>query len=455
MGRSKLAHFRLPNEDKFISRIHFMVEVNPPLCRLTDMGSSNGTLVNDRKVRSVDLKDGDVIKAGKTVLRVAVADGETASHSAVETLLLPEAASITARTYRESDAPGDLGSSPPSGRPATTQDRPGGRPSAGPVLNVCRVCGCSLAGDASRPPGGKTDPGSLPLCPSCREWAGALAQSIKGYRLVRELGRGGMGVVYLALREADGSRVALKTIKPEVAATDKDVQRFLREACILGELDHPNVVTFHEMGESNGVLHFAMDYVEGTDASRLQRTHGGPLPTARAVGLACQLLQALDYAHAKGFVHRDVKPANLLVSEGGGREVVKVSDFGLARVYQTSRMSGLTMKGDLGGTLPFIAPEQITDLRQARPTVDQYSAAATLYKLLTDRYIHDLPGRIEQHIQTVLHDDPVPILSRRADLPAGLAEVVHRALSRDPAARFKDVREMRRALAPYARDPAH
>jgi serine/threonine-protein kinase len=259
-----------------------------------------------------------------------------------------------------------------------------------------------------------------------------------------------MGVVYLALREGDGTRVALKTIRPEVAVTDKEVQRFLREARILGELDHPNIVAFREMGESGGLFHFAMDFVTGVDASRLQKQHGGPLPTPRAVRLVGQLLQALDYAHAKRFVHRDVKPANMLVTEEGGRDVVKVSDFGLARVYQTSKISGLTFKGDLGGTFAFMAPEQITDLRDSRPPVDQYSAGATLYKLLTDRYVYDLPPRLEQQVQTILFTDPVPILSRRADLPAGLAAVVHRALSRDPSDRFQDVRAMRRALAPFA-----
>jgi serine/threonine-protein kinase len=259
-----------------------------------------------------------------------------------------------------------------------------------------------------------------------------------------------MGVVYLAVRESDGARVALKAIRPEVAATDTDIHRFFREAQILGELDHPNIVAFLEMGEANGVFHFAMDFVTGVDAASMQRAYGGPLPTARAVGLVCQLLQALDYAHAKGFVHRDIKPANLLIAEEGGRDAVKVTDFGLARVYRASKLSGLTLHGDLYGTLAFMSPEQITDLRDAQPPADQYSAGATLYKLLTDCPVYDLPDLIEKQIEMVLFEDPVPILARRPDLPGGLAEVIHRSLARDPAARFKDVREMRRALAPFA-----
>src|SRR5436305_7393039 len=115
-----------------------------------------------------------------------------------------------------------------------------------------------------------------------------------------------------------------------------------------------------------------MDFVAGSDAAQLLKHHHGPLPVVRAVDLVCQLLQALDYAHAKGFVHRDIKPANLLVTRDGPRETVKVADFGLARVYQSSPLSGLTMKGDRAGTIPFMAPEQIISLREARPPVDYY-----------------------------------------------------------------------------------
>jgi serine/threonine-protein kinase len=273
---------------------------------------------------------------------------------------------------------------------------------------------------------------------------------VPGYLVVRVLGQGGMGVVYQALRAVDGRLVAIKTIKPAVAPSPVAIERFLREAQILSELDHPNIVAFHEMGESNGLLYFAMDYVAGIDAAQLLKQHRGPLPVARAVDLACQMLQALDYAHAKGFVHRDIKPANMLVTREGSRDVVKLSDFGLARIYQTSRMSGLTQNHEWGGTAPFMAPDQINDLRATKPPADQYGAGATLYNLLTDRYVYDFPERLHAKIMKILLEDPVPIRQRRPDLPEELATIIHRSLARDPAARFTSVREMRRALAPFA-----
>ena len=195
-----------------------------------------------------------------------------------------------------------------------------------------------------------------------------------------------MGVVYQAIRLADGALVAVKTIKPAIDPTPVQMDRFLHRQRIIGQ-QCPNIVSFHELGQSNGLLYFAMDYIAGTDVAQLLSHHGGPLPIVRAVDLVCQLLWALDYAHAKGFVHLDVKPSNMLVTQDGGRDVVRLSDFGLARIYLSSRMSGLSTGDEFGGTAPFMAPEQINDLRATKPSADQYSAAATLYNFLTDCFI--------------------------------------------------------------------
>jgi serine/threonine-protein kinase len=254
-----------------------------------------------------------------------------------------------------------------------------------------------------------------------------------------------MGVVYLALRAADGVTVALKTIKPAADVSRLEVERFLREADILRQLDHPHIVAFRDLGEAGGQLYFAMDYVPGRDAAALLKEQG-PWPVARALGLVCQLLEALEHAHGRGFVHRDVKPANLLVTAADGREEGKVVDFGLARVYQASKLSGLTLAGQVGGTAPFMAPEQIVNFRESKPAVDQYAAAATLYNLLTGKYVHDFPAAFQERLLLILQQPAVPIQSRRADIPARLATVIHRGLEKEPADRFADVRQMRQAL---------
>jgi hypothetical protein len=425
VGRSKRAHFQLPSKDKYFSRIHFMIEMNPPVCRVMDMGSHNGTYVNGRKVEdAADLHDGDRIKAGHTILRVTV-QGERSVVAVRPSAPCPP------------PPPPALGAglrTPPP--PATaTVDFVATVPV--PAAGACLACRTRPGGDSR-------------VCSVCREQAGQQPQPIAGYLILKELGRGGMGVVSLAVRQADDSVVALKTIIPRVAGTETQVQRFLREARILQQLDHPNIVAFRDMGESNGQLYFAMDFVLGTDAAVLLKENG-PLPVAQAVRLVCQMLQALDYAHAKQFVHRDIKPANLLVAQEAGGEVARLADFGLARTYQASQMSGLTMTGDVGGTVAFMAPEQITNYREAKPSVDQYAAAGTLYNLLTASSPFNLPKHPQQRLLMILQEDPVPVRDRRPDLPPGLAEAIDRGLSREAADRFADVKALRQALLPFAR----
>jgi serine/threonine-protein kinase len=279
------------------------------------------------------------------------------------------------------------------------------------------------------------------LCATCLEQIRRQAQSVPGYLLIRKLGQGGMGTVYQALR-SNGSVVALKTIAPASAGSRANIDRFLREASILAELHHRNIVAFHDMGEANGLLYFVMECVAGADAKALL-TGKGPWPVERAVRLCCQVLEALEYAHELGYVHRDIKPANVLVTAEDGFEVAKLADFGLARVYLDSNLSGLTLQGQIGGTFGFIAPEQITNFREAKPAGDQYAAAATLYNLLTNHYIFDLPEQFQARIVMILQDEPVPIRSRRPDVPEELAAIIHRALAKEPAKRFRDVRALR------------
>jgi serine/threonine-protein kinase len=451
VGRSKRAHFRLPSKDRYFSRIHFLIEVNPPQCRLTDMGSRNGTHVNGTRVERAALKDGDEIRAGKTVLRVAVGSTPTVLSEppvATHEPRLPAAAVGPAPLSGGSTAALSVRVRTPPPLPALPVPAPESPPTLPslpappPPPAFCRACRAVL-------PVGLPSAGPVWLCSACEEQARAQAQAIPGYLLVRRIGHGAMGVVSLAVGKADGRPVAVKTITPAVAGSPAQVQRFLREADILRQLDHPNIVTFRDLGETEGLLYFAMDYVHGKDLCRLLKREGSMQPR-RAVPLACQLLEGLAYAHERGFIHRDIKPSNVLLTTEGTREVVKLVDFGLAKVYQASQLSGLTLSGDIGGTMAFMPPEQITEYREARPPADQYAAAATLYNLLTNAFIHDLPAEFHNQVLVVLHDDPTPLRDRRPEVPAALADVIHRALAREPDERFPNVIEFRKALLPFA-----
>jgi serine/threonine-protein kinase len=449
VGRSPQAHFKVPAKDRFFSRVHFLVEVNPPHCRLVDLGSRNGTFVNDQKVTVSDLWDGDRIKAGRTILQLdvvpdpALSPGDPDGPAESAPVLAADTAEWVPCAGTVSDAVESAVHPVP--RPSRVA-RPAPPPPARrePIAGPCRLCDAPLPA-APRAPSEADPAAAVPLCPACAAEVRGQPQPIPGHLMVRELRRGAMGVVWLALRGADGRRVAVKTIIPAQAGNWELVERFLREADILRDLDHPHIVAFHEMGEVDNQLYFVMEYVAGADASRILE-QSGPLPVGRAVAWMCQVLEALEYAHAKGFVHRDIKPANVLVTETGGREVAKLADFGLARVYQASALCGLTMVSAVGGTPAFIPPEQITSFREAKPAADQYGAAATLYNLLTGAFIFDLPAHALHQLAMILQDDPVSIRQRRPDIPPRLAQVIHRALAKQPGERFPDARAMRQAL---------
>jgi serine/threonine protein kinase len=204
---------------------------------------------------------------------------------------------------------------------------------------------------------------------------------LAGYRLDEVVGRGGMGVVYRATDERLGRPVALKLVAPELATDQGFRGRFLREAQLAASLDHSHVVPVHGAGEADGQLWLAMRFVEGEDLGALLRREG-PLGPTRAVELCSQVADALDAGHAKGLVHRDVKPANVLVTEEGGREHCYLSDFGLARSGSERPAPGEAPH--LSGTIDYTAPEQIAH-EPIDARADVYSLGCVLYECLTGK----------------------------------------------------------------------
>jgi serine/threonine-protein kinase len=419
VGRAEACHFRLRGKDPHISRAHLLIEVNPPWCLVIDLSSRNGTFVNGRRIRSARLRDSDEIRLGQTVLRVAV---ELAAAELPSTMTVESAAEAGPNASGKAEDPAGRSETSSRVAPSESDHRDGGLREGSPASQ-----GRSAAGDPQQEP----------------------LRSVRGYQVLGEIGRGSRGVVFKARRETDGEVIALKMIQPAIPASAAELRRFIQEVSVLERLEHPHIVRFHRMGVSGGRLFFEMEYVSELNAARLLEQHNCPLPVSRAVNRICQVLEALEYAHAEGFIHRDIKPSNILVREDRGRDVIKLADFGLAMAYVSSSLSGLTIADELAGTLPYLAPEQITSFRAARPTADQYSAAATLYRLLTNEYVYDFPADVNEQLRLILDGHPVPLRTRRPDLPPALAAAVERALSRDPRKRFRDVRMMREALLPF------
>ena len=250
---------------------------------------------------------------------------------------------------------------------------------------------------------------------------------IAGFRLEELLGRGGMGAVYRAEDMRLGRKVALKLLAPELAENTRFRERFLRESQLAASLDHPHIVPIYAAGESAGKLYLAMRYVEGYDLRQLLAREGA-LERTRALGLLEQVADALDAAHERGLIHRDVKPGNILIAERAGREHCYLSDFGLTK--QTASISGLTGTGELVGTIAYVSPEQIRgEVVDAR--ADVYALGCVLYECLTG----EQPFARESDVATLwAHvNEPAPHLA--TELGGEIDRVLIRALAKAPADR--------------------
>jgi serine/threonine protein kinase len=269
---------------------------------------------------------------------------------------------------------------------------------------------------------------------------------IGAYQIDGLLAEGGMGVVYRARQVALDLPVALKVIRPEWAHDDDFRARFKREARLAASLHHPNVVSPHDFGDHEGQLFVVMPLIPGTDLGSVIEQEG-PLPPARATDLIGQIAGALDVAHASGLVHRDVKPANVLLVRRDGHEHAYLTDFGVAKAMSSE--TKITRLGQLPGTPGYVSPEQINgDPLTAR--TDVYSLGCVLCEALTGTvpYPRQTPAAM---LIAHMTDAPPRISERVPDAPAGFDEVVSRALAKDPAQRFASAGELAVAAEAAAR----
>jgi YVTN family beta-propeller protein len=280
-----------------------------------------------------------------------------------------------------------------------------------------------------------------------------------GYRLRSVLGRGGMSVVFQAEHPRLGNVVAIKVLAPDLASDDIFRTRFLEESRIAASMNHPNVIPIHDMGASDGLLYIVMRYVSGTDLRQMIKKRGRLQPEV-AVFLLSQAARALDAAHAKGLVHRDVKPGNLLVersNDDDDPDHLYLADFGITKRVMTH--TGLTSTGQFLGTVDYVAPEQIRGPSVAglAGMADQYSLGCVLYECLTGRVPFEkdmIPAIIWAHVE----EQPTQPTLLRPDLPPAVDEVFARVLAKQPGDRYRNCREFmdaaRTALGDRATPPS-
>ncbi|HEY1595357.1 MAG TPA: serine/threonine-protein kinase, partial [Thermoleophilaceae bacterium] len=266
---------------------------------------------------------------------------------------------------------------------------------------------------------------------------GLLGAHIAGYRIEAVAGRGGMGVVYRARDAALDRVVALKVIAPEYASDSKFRKRFVRESLATAGVDHPNVIPVYDAGEGDdGQLFIAMRFVEGEDLGTLLHESGALAPVL-AAEIVAQAASALDAAHRRGLVHRDVKPANVLIADGE-RPHVYLTDFGLAKWEDTS--SGLTSTGGWLGTPDYLAPEQVEG-GTPDPRTDVYALGCVLFASLAGQPpFADVPRlrKATAHMQ----DAPPALRDVAPSVPKTFEPVIRRALAKDPAKRYQTTGEL-------------
>jgi hypothetical protein len=263
-----------------------------------------------------------------------------------------------------------------------------------------------------------------------------IGTEVAGYRIEHEVGRGGMGVVYLAEHIRLGRKVALKILPPALAGDDTFRERFERESRMAAALDHPNIIPVFDADEAEGLLFISMRYVPGTDLKALLE-YEGRLEPVRAVRFVEQVAGALDAAHARGLVHRDVKPGNILVARDGGTEHCYLTDFGLGKL--TTTRAGLTGSGQFVGTLDYVAPEQVRG-EGSDGRADVYSLGCIVYECLAG----SRPFTRESDVAMIYAHltDPPPRVSQARPDAAAFDPIVLRALAKEPGARFPTAGEL-------------
>ncbi|MFM2061936.1 MAG: Serine/threonine-protein kinase pkn6 [Cyanobacteriota bacterium] len=402
------------NIDMKVSRYHCLFDINPPEIRIRDLGSLNRTYVNGKKIGQR--------KAGDTP--------EQAAKN-----LLPE----YNLGNRDQVQIGHI------------------------IFNVAVEAEVEKQQTPNLPqPPENQKPNFLDIIKNILNLANTGNQNLKvisNYQIIKSLGQGGCGEVFLAQHQKTQKLVALKIMLPAVAATEQGVKMFLREIENSKCLQHLNVIQCLDYDFAGNTFFFAMEYCEGGDVWDLMEKLGGSLPINIAVDIILQVLDGLDYAHnvevpyvrladgrlgkGKGLVHRDLKPNNIFITKINGKMVVKIGDYGLAKAFDLAGLSGQTFTGTKMGTPVFMPRQQVLDFKHSLPEVDVWASAACLYNMLTGKFPRDFDG---DPWSSILNNHPIPIRQRDHSIPEKLADVIDLALTEKPQIYFPTAVEFKEAL---------
>ena len=472
VGRSKQAHLRLDKRaDRLISRTHMLLEVRPPRCFVTDLDSKNGTFVNSKKVKRMDLKNGDLIRVGKTVIQITVAEDKRSTPKFLTCTICGVKATVDASS--EKSAEGFIcqdclkKEADRRSQRTTMQVRPSPSSTYGStgIINriTCINCDADITGQANIDRLTPDLVGAVYLCKKCAAKTrkkGLAIERVGDYIMLDVVGQGGMGVVYKAFHLNTGRLCAVKMILPELALNEYAAKVFEREIETQSEVVHPNLLRVLEQGIHNGAPYFVTEFMAGGDVQDLMAWEfSGPMNPVLACRIIIQILSGLQSLHDRGLIHRDLKPSNFLLDRSYKKKnfVSKIADYGLAKSFENAGNSlfDFTKEGLTAGSYKFIPPEQITNYKFVRPPVDIFAVGASLYFMLSGKYPFSFPTEAEREkavgkqrhpIEIILEDQPTPVKERNQKVPQKLALIVDKAVAKDYKKRWDSAGEFRAAL---------
>lgn len=436
VGRMDDCHVCI-EDDGYLSRHHFILEVNPPNARLQDLGSLNGTYINGKKVGGrnanetpeeaiarykfpwVDLKSGDVISTGDTRFTLIIQS--------------PDLNTSPVRCQK-------------CGRNVSTE--------IGAARGGTYVCeNCQKSAEASpfellqqfldETHAARVSSRRDDFIPFKQGFRGNEIINFSDCDIVKVLGAGVFGAAYLINHRPTGKQAVLKLMLPKTAASAAVQEQFLEETKEAYLLKHHNLVEFFQSGCRNGIFYFIMEYCNLGNLESLRR--GGTVQLNILVLSILQVLEALTIAHSEGHVHRDLKPQNILLHSDNKSLITRVTDFGLSKSFIRNGLSGMTVTGASTGSYPYMPREQVVDFKYARPETDIWALGATMYNLMTGEFPRQFSDN-KDPLDVILNGDIIPIRSRDSSIPVEIAEIVDHAVKNDPTERYQHAGEMLSAL---------
>lgn len=468
-------HIQISSDDLRLSRWHFMLQLRPPNCFVADIGSANHTFINDFSNSlkdTIELKDGDVIRVGRTFLKVTLIPeevkdsvkyncikcGKELKELEVKSSEKIEAVDFTCHACKEAEK---IKQETEKQKKAFSEEKLTGQELRGSKESVkgivqCFNCRKDLPKQANKDRQAEgVIPGAIYLCEDCAMKERVRNDQVGNYMILKQIGIGGMGVVYKAWHNPTGRLVAIKELLPDKLMNDKSLKIFHREISITRELVHPNIVRFYDSFTKNRKPYLLTEFLPGGNAEEKILNRKKPFSVKEACHIILDVLEGLSYAHEKGIVHRDISPNNILFDNNG---IGKLSDMGLAKSFELAGQSGITSPGEIGGKYLYIAPEQILDYRYVKPRADVFSVGACLYYFITGKYHYHFSSpldmvlarvgvkEIRNPFRIVLEDEPIPVLKRKPDVPRSLAIIIDRCLKKKPEERFQSGVELKEAI---------